>query len=72
VNAPPTTEPLFVRQGAFSTFRIEPQGPFSLEEAALFGFGQRHDEAYDGTMRLAFSVDGYAFGVNALVYAMTH
>jgi DNA-3-methyladenine glycosylase II len=43
-----------------ATFKIEPQGPFSLEEAALFGFGQRHDETYDGTMRLAFCVDSYA------------
>ena len=60
MNAKSTIEPLSVRQGAFSTFRIEPLGPFSLEEAALFGFGQRHDEAYDGTMRLAFCVDGYA------------
>ena len=33
-------------------FSIEPQGPFSLAEAALFGFGQRHQQAYDGTMRL--------------------
>lgn len=41
-------------------FSIEPAGPFSLREAALFGFGQRHDTAYDGTMRLAFCVDGYA------------
>jgi DNA-3-methyladenine glycosylase II len=41
------------------TFAIEPQGPFSLREAALFGFGQRHDTAFDGTMRLAFCVDGY-------------
>jgi DNA-3-methyladenine glycosylase II len=38
---------------------IEPQGPFSLEEAAGFGFGQRAAEAYDGVMRLAFCVDGY-------------
>ncbi len=41
------------------TFSIEPQGPFSLEEAAMFGFGQRSDAAYDGTMRLAFCLDGY-------------
>jgi DNA-3-methyladenine glycosylase II len=41
------------------TFTIAPQGPFSLEEAARFGFGQRHDDEYDGTMRLAFCVDGY-------------
>jgi DNA-3-methyladenine glycosylase II len=45
---------------SLASFRVEPQGPFSLEEAALFGFGQRHDEAYDGTMRLAFCLDSYA------------
>jgi DNA-3-methyladenine glycosylase II len=42
------------------TFTIRPQGPFSLREAALFGFGQRHAGAFDGTMRMAFTVDGYA------------
>jgi DNA-3-methyladenine glycosylase II len=42
-----------------ATFTIEPEGPFSLEEAAMFGFGQRHDTRFDGTMRLAFCVDGY-------------
>ena len=41
------------------TYTIEPNGPFSLEEAANFGFGQRHDDAFDGTMRLAFCVDGF-------------
>jgi DNA-3-methyladenine glycosylase II len=41
------------------SFVIQPAGPFSLEEAALFGFGQRHDDRFDGTMRLAFCVDGY-------------
>ena len=41
------------------TFTIEPSGPFSLEEAAMFGFGQWHDTRFDGTMRLAFCVDGY-------------
>ncbi|MGH9126039.1 MAG: DNA-3-methyladenine glycosylase family protein [Acidimicrobiales bacterium] len=41
------------------TFTIEPQGRFSLPEAALFGFGQRHEDAFDATMRLAFCVDGY-------------
>jgi DNA-3-methyladenine glycosylase II len=55
MNAAPTIEPSHL-----AAFKIEPQGPFSLEEAALFGFGQRHDQAYDGTMRLAFCVDGYA------------
>jgi DNA-3-methyladenine glycosylase II len=41
------------------TFTIIPKGPFLLEESARFGFGQRHDEGYDGTMRLAFVVDGW-------------
>ena len=41
-------------------FSITPQGPFSLAEAALFGFGQRLDDQWDGVMRLAFCVDGYA------------
>jgi DNA-3-methyladenine glycosylase II len=41
------------------TFTITPLGPYRLEESALFGFGQRHDTAFDGTMRLAFCVDGY-------------
>jgi len=41
------------------TFTIEPKGPFSLEEAANFGFGQRLDPVWDGVMRLAFCADGY-------------
>jgi DNA-3-methyladenine glycosylase II len=40
-------------------FTIEPQGAFSLEGLALFGFGQRESEAWDGVMRLAFCLDGY-------------
>jgi len=40
---------------------IRPQGPFSLRESALFGFGQRHMTAFDGTMRVAFCVDGDAY-----------
>jgi len=39
-------------------FSMRPGGPFSLRESALFGFGQRHTTAFDGTMRLAFCVDG--------------
>lgn len=39
-------------------FTLRPAGPFSLRESALFGFGQRHDERFDGVMRLAFCVDG--------------
>lgn len=48
-------------------FTIVPQGPFSLRESALFGFGQRirpagvgaQDPGFDGVMRLAFCLDGY-------------
>jgi DNA-3-methyladenine glycosylase II len=42
------------------SFVITPRGPFSLQEAATFGFGQRDDSRWDGVMRLAFGVDGYA------------
>jgi DNA-3-methyladenine glycosylase II len=42
-------------------FSIAPQGPFSLEESATFGFGQRNAAAFDGTMRLAFCVDGEGY-----------
>jgi DNA-3-methyladenine glycosylase II len=42
-----------------ASFDIEPLGPFSLEEAGTFGFGQRMDERFDGVMRLAFCLDGY-------------
>ncbi len=41
------------------TFTLSPRGPFSLEEVALFGFGQRHATRFDGCMRLAFCLDGY-------------
>jgi DNA-3-methyladenine glycosylase II len=41
------------------TFVIQPKGPFSLEEAARFTFGPRQGTDFDGTMRLAFCVDGY-------------
>lgn len=41
------------------TFVLQPQGPFSLAEAAQFGFGHRDERRYDGVMRLAFCVDGY-------------
>jgi len=50
-----------------STFSIEPQGPFSLEEAAHFGFGQRDAAAFEGVMRLAFVVDGYSRQAGAAV-----
>lgn len=41
------------------TLTIVPKGPFELERLANFGFGQRHDEAFDGVMRLAFCLDEY-------------
>jgi DNA-3-methyladenine glycosylase II len=40
-------------------FTITPSGPFSLAEAATFGFGQRDGGGWDGVMRLAFCLDGY-------------
>ena len=40
-------------------FTITPRGAFSLQESAQFGFGQHVDRAWDGTMRLAFCLDGY-------------
>jgi len=46
-------------------FSIVPQGPFLLEESAMFGFGQRHAAGFDGTMRLAFCVDGDAYSRQA-------
>jgi len=47
------------RAGSPPDFTIEPSGPFSLEEAVTFGFGQRDGEPFEGVMRLAFCVDGY-------------
>lgn len=41
-------------------FTIVPEGPFSLREAATFGFGQRLETTWDGVLRLGFCVDGYA------------
>src|ERR1044072_2079052 len=45
---------------AMTTFTIDPHGPVSLHEQAVFGFGQKLDTSWDGVMRLAFCVDGYA------------
>lgn len=43
-----------------TTFTIVPRGPFSLEESATFGFGQRAGQRYNGVMRLAFCLDGFS------------
>lgn len=40
------------------TFTITPEGPFSLQEAAGFGAGSNR-QPFDGTMKMAFVVDGY-------------
>jgi DNA-3-methyladenine glycosylase II len=62
------------------SFSITPSGPFSLAEAATFGFGQRDGHGWDGVMRLAFCLDGYQDGVgvevrqdeDAVVHATVH
>jgi len=41
------------------SFTITPSGPFSLAEAAAFGFGQRDAQDTGGVLRLAFCLDGY-------------
>jgi DNA-3-methyladenine glycosylase II len=49
------------------SFTISPQGPFSLAEAAAFGFGQRESQDPGAAMRLAFCVDGYTAQAGAEV-----
>ncbi len=49
------------------TFSVAPRGPFSLAEAAAFGFGQRDASEGDDVMRLAFCLDGYAVQVGVEV-----
>ena len=56
----PTTTLLSTQPLITASFTISPRGPFSLAEAATFGFGQRDGRGWDGVMRLAFCVDGYA------------
>jgi len=49
-------------------FSIAPLGPYSLRESVEFGFGQRHAETFDGSMRMTFCVDGdgyYGLGHDA-------
>jgi DNA-3-methyladenine glycosylase II len=46
--------------GMTNTFEITPQGPFSLAEAAMFGFGHRHETRFDGVMRLAMCLDDFS------------
>jgi DNA-3-methyladenine glycosylase II len=37
---------------------IEIIGPYDLREVALMGFGHRDESSFDGTMRMAFCLDG--------------
>ncbi len=46
---------------------LRPQGAYSLKESVEFGFGQRHSERFDGVMRLAFCLDGYAEQVGVVL-----
>ncbi len=39
------------------TVTIDPVGPFDLQRVAVFGFGHRHRETFDGSMRMAFLAD---------------
>jgi DNA-3-methyladenine glycosylase II len=41
-----------------SDFTIVPTAAYSLRESAQFGFGGRDADRFDGTMRLAFCLDG--------------
>jgi DNA-3-methyladenine glycosylase II len=49
-GAAPMDEPL--------RFRLKPRGAFSLARSATFGFGQRDEPDFDGTLRMAFRLDG--------------
>ncbi len=49
------------------SFTITPKGPFSLAEAAGFGFGQRDASEWDGVLRLAFCLDDYTAQVGVEV-----
>jgi DNA-3-methyladenine glycosylase II len=48
-----------VRKLRLTQFTIMPKGPFSLERLALFGFGHRHKQVFEGTMRMAFVTDDH-------------
>jgi DNA-3-methyladenine glycosylase II len=48
------------------SFTITPKGPFSLDQAASFGFGPREAEA-GGAMRLCFAADGSGLATGVVV-----
>lgn len=43
-----------------TTRRVEASGPFDLARLARFGFGHRHQDDFDGTMRMALVGDDLA------------
>jgi DNA-3-methyladenine glycosylase II len=43
-----------------TTCRVDPSGPFDLARLARFGFGHRHQDDFDGTMRMAMVGDDLA------------
>lgn len=50
-----------------TSFSITPTTPFRLQESAEFGFGGRAADSFDGVMRMAFCLDGYADQVGVAV-----
>ncbi len=44
-----------------TTVAIPVSGRFSLREVAMMGFGHRHEDHFDGVMRLAFCLDGAGY-----------
>ncbi len=50
-----------------TTMTVIPQGPFELSELATFGFGHTVAPRWDGAMRMAFTLDGYAEQAGAVV-----
>jgi DNA-3-methyladenine glycosylase II len=49
-------------RSADQTIAIPVRGRFSLREVAMMGFGHRHEDRFDGSMRLAFCLDGDGYG----------
>ncbi len=52
-----------------SVRRIDLRGAFDLRQSAEFGFGQRSATSFEGVMRLAMCVDGYAEQAGVVVRA---
>jgi hypothetical protein len=63
--------PRRVREGALCQPRDGPNASYRLTHNTDFGDSWER-EGVDRRYLLTFSVQGYAFGINVLVYAMTH